>query len=147
MWKKKRKCATWIVDVSHDSTMKRLVHTCDMTHSYAWRDSFIRVTCHTNQWVMSRTSMSHVTHVNESCHAHVNESCHTYRWVMMHTSMSHVTHINESCQAYERDMSHISTSRYLIHQPIINSLLSRNSCNTLMSHVTHINESCQTHIN
>ena len=33
--------------------------------------------------------MSHVTHMNESCH--------TYEWVMSHIWMSHVTHMNESC--------------------------------------------------
>jgi len=59
--------------------------------------------------------MSHVAHINESCHTyecvisliymsqftHVNASCHTYRWVMSHMWMSHVTHIhvcdNDSC--------------------------------------------------
>ena len=58
--------------------------------------------CHTHQRVMSRISMSHVTHTNESCH--------TYQWVMSHISTSHVTHINESCHTYERVMSHIWTS-------------------------------------
>jgi len=33
------------------------------------------------QWVMSHMWMSHVTHVNESCH--------TYEWVMSHTWMLH----------------------------------------------------------
>jgi len=42
---------------------------------------------------MSHMRMSHVTHVNESCH--------TYRWVMSHMSMSHVTHVNESRHARE----------------------------------------------
>ena len=42
--------------------------------------------------------MSHVTHMNESCHAH--------EWVMSHTWMSHVTHMNESCHTHEWVMSH-----------------------------------------
>jgi len=41
--------------------------------------------------------MSHVTHMNESCH--------TYEWVMSHIWMSHVTHMNESCHTYEWVMS------------------------------------------
>jgi len=47
--------------------------------------------------------MSHVTHINESCHtyekvmSHINESPHTYEKVMPHISMSHVTHAHESC--------------------------------------------------
>jgi len=46
--------------------------------------------------------MSHVTHMNESCH--------TYEWVAAHTWMSRVTHMNESCHTYERVMSHIRMS-------------------------------------
>ena len=46
----------------------------------------------TYEWVMSHISMSHVTHINESCH--------TYQWVMSHVWMSPVTHINESCHTY-----------------------------------------------
>ena len=46
--------------------------------------------CHTHEHVMSHIWMSHVTHMNESCH--------TYEWVMAHIWMSHVTHINESCR-------------------------------------------------
>jgi len=38
---------------------------------------------------MSHTWMSHVTHMDESCHTH--------GWVMSHTWMSHVTHMDESC--------------------------------------------------
>ena len=68
--------------------------------------------CHTYQWVMSQLWMSHVTHTNESCH--------TYRWVMSQLWMSHVTHTNESCHTYRWVMSQI-----------------------WMSHVTHT--SCHTH--
>jgi len=70
--------------------------------------------CHTYEWVMSHVWMGHVTHMTESCH--------TYEWVMSHIWMSHVTRMNESCRAYEWVMSHI-----------------------WMSHVTHMTESCQTY--
>ena len=40
--------------------------------------------------------MSHVTHMNESCH--------TYEWVVPHIWMEHVSHMNESCQTYERGL-------------------------------------------
>jgi len=46
--------------------------------------------------------MSHVTHMNESCH--------TCQWVIPHIWMSHVTHVNESCHTYEWVMWHIWTS-------------------------------------
>jgi len=101
------------------------------------------------KWVhMSHTRMSHITHVNESCHTyesvvshvwmsdvnesfgtHVNQSCHTYEWVtshiwmrhMSHVWMSHVTHMNEAGHTYGWIMSHI-----------------------WMNHVSHMNESCHT---
>jgi len=56
---------------------------------------------------MSHISMSHVTHINESCH--------TYQWVMSHISMSHVTHINESCHTYE----------WVMNMPLFNLLIPR----------------------
>jgi len=58
---------------------------------------------------MSHVCMSHVTHMNESCH--------TYAWVTSHVCMSHVTHMHESRHTYAWVMSHIwmshthSTSR------------------------------------
>ena len=44
-------------------------------------------------------TVSHVTHMNESCHTH--------EWVMSHIWMSHVSGVNESCHIDEWDMSHI----------------------------------------
>ena len=70
--------------------------------------------CHTYEWVMSHIWMGHVTHMNESCH--------TYAWVMSHIRMHHVTHMNKSCYTYECVMSHI-----------------------WMSHVTYMNASCHTY--
>ena len=61
--------------------------------------------CHTHEWVMSHIWMSHVTHMNESCHTH--------EWVMSHTWMSHVTHINESCHTHEWVMSHTWMNMWL----------------------------------
>ena len=81
-----------------------------------------RLLCtYTYEWFMSHIWMSHVTHMNESCHTyewvmwhiwmshvtHMNESCHTYKWVTSHIWMSYVTHMNESCHKYERVMSHM----------------------------------------
>ena len=50
--------------------------------------------------VMSNVSMSHVTHMNVSCHA--------YKWVVWHVWMSHVTYMNESCHTYEQVMLQVS---------------------------------------
>jgi len=52
------KCVTW------------LVHMCDMTHSYVWHDSFIRVT-----WLIPY--MWHDTFINMNESAQTNLLCHT----------------------------------------------------------------------
>ena len=110
------------------------------------------------EWVMSHIWMSHVTHMNESCHTyewvmshiwmshvtHRNESSHTYEWVMSHICISHVTHMNESCHTYECVKSHVWMSQ-VTHM--------NESCHTYewvmlhiwMSHVTHTNKSCHKH--
>jgi len=64
---------------------------------------------------MSHTWMSHVAHMNESCHtcewvmSHtwMNESCHTHEWVMSHIWIRHATPMKGSCHAYRWFMSHI----------------------------------------
>jgi len=73
------------------------------------------------KWVMSHVWMGHVPHmyesrmyewviaqINESCPhtqmshvTHIQESCHKYEWVMLNMSMSHVTNTNESCPTYK----------------------------------------------
>ena len=90
---------------------------CDMTQSYVIQIRLeiaciraatlcLWLQCHSCVWV------SHVTHMNESCH--------TYEWVMSHIWMSpvivmndishiwmsHVSHMNESCHTYEWHYSH-----------------------------------------
>jgi len=44
--------------------------------------------------------MSHVA-FHESCHTRMNKLRCTYGWVMSHIWMSHVTHMNESCHIFE----------------------------------------------
>jgi len=93
----------------------------------------IKASCHTYEWVMSHIQMSHVTHMNVSCHlwlrlhvTHMNESCHTYEWVMSHIWMSHVTHMNESCHKW---ICHVT---YKCVIPHMNA-----SCRIWLSHVTY----------
>ena len=59
----------------------------------------VNASCHIYEWVMSYTWMSYATHMNKSCHIH--------EWVMSHTWLSHVTHMNESCHTHECVMPHI----------------------------------------
>jgi len=82
--------------------------------------------------------MSHVTHMNESCH--------TYEWVMSHIWMSHVTHMNESCHIYEWVMSQHNSCIFcphfhpwLVHICDLTHLLFGNVLwrRTLHSHVWH----------
>jgi len=55
---------------------KWLIHMCNMTHLYVWPYSR----------VMSHIWMSHV--------AHVNESCHTHEWVTSHTCQSKAKYVS-----------------------------------------------------
>ena len=58
--------------------------------------------------------MSHVTHMNGSCHTyewvmlHIRMSHVTYEWVMPHIRISHETHTNESCHADMSWTSHVN---------------------------------------
>jgi len=90
-WRDSFICVTWLSDMSdmthscvwHDSFMcvTWLICVCDMTFSYVYfRDSFgpnrmTKVYMRINR--IPHTEMSHVTHLNESCHTH--------KWVMSHS--------------------------------------------------------------
>jgi len=92
-----------------------------MTHWYVWHDSVTHLgcvteSCHTYQWVMSRTfskirplqgsaidmcdmTHSYVWHDSFTCvtwliHMRMNESCHTYEWVMSHIWLRDIMHMN-----------------------------------------------------
>jgi len=94
----------------HHSQHTSLIWLLDMTNSYVWHDSFIRVTwllhtCdmtqHMNDWQCCAISSTHAhlgrmaegtkKRCREYCdsrtsrHTYVNESCHTYEWVTSHT--------------------------------------------------------------
>ena len=71
-----------------------------MSHIRMSHVTHMNESCHTYEWVMSHIQMSHVTHTNEPCH--------TYNWVMSHIWMSHVTHTNEPCHTYAWVMPRIS---------------------------------------
>ena len=89
-----------------------------MSHMWMSHVTHVDETCHTYGWVMSHMWMSYVTLMDESCHI--------YGWVVSHIWMSHVTHIDESCHTYRWVMSHISMS-HVTH--------------IWMSHVTHLHVS------
>jgi hypothetical protein len=68
----------------------------------------MNVWCHALERVMSRTKLSHVTHLNESCQKYERlVSTHTTEWVTSHIWMSHVTHLNESRHTSEWVTSHL----------------------------------------
>jgi len=80
-----------------------LIHWCDMTYSFIWHDSFIQVT-----WLLQRNKFLFLFFIFESSSLlsrfsvmshviHMDVSCHTYEWVMSHIWMSHVIHMDVSC--------------------------------------------------
>ena len=129
------------INESRDTYKRAMSHiwTSQVTHervmSHKWTPTIASV--FELQWVMSQEQMSHVTHMNESCHTsehprsrqcarvamrqvtHINESCHThehplstrtYHFQCARIAMSHVTHMNHTCHTHKRVMSHIWTS-------------------------------------
>jgi len=76
-----------------------LIHMCDMAHSYVWHGSFICVT-----WLI---------HMCDMTHSYVTR---TTQWVRL-AWMSHVTHMNESCHTYEWVMSHILSRTHWYEDP------------------------------
>jgi len=117
--------------MSHGTHMDLTFHTYARVTSRIWGFSHLRLLSF--EWVMWHIRLSHVTHMNESCH--------TYGWVMSHTWMSHVTHMNESCHTYEWVMAPIILHKSRYHTATHCNTLQRNAthCNTLQRNATHCN--------
>ena len=98
-------CVPWLI-VCHDSFIIRvpwLIHMlqrphswCSMSHSYVWHDSllcamtYLHVTWrYVDDSVMSHIWISHVMHINESCHTYewVMSRHATSQWVMSHDAL------------------------------------------------------------
>jgi len=100
---------TWYVGLFHcihrslSLHMSRMWHTCI---SSTWHIETMR-SCDTRVLVARDTYECVVPHVWMSHVTHMNESCHTYEWVMSHVWMSQDTQINESCHTHGRVMSHV----------------------------------------
>jgi len=77
---------------------------------------------------MSHIWMSHVTHLNESCHTH--------EWVMPHTWMSPSTHKTRFISFHAQDAIHSC-----VWHDVCCSVLQWVMSHTWMSHATHLNES------
>jgi len=142
------------------------IHTTQVTHINESRHTYH---CHTYQWAMSRISMSHVPHFNESCHtcAQVSEyavqlyvlslddSSHTYLWVTSHISMSHISidwswkpdwliHKSALCTRIALSPQwgpNEGRHTYQCHTYQLHTYQWVMSCIS-MRHVPHINESC-----
>ena len=105
-------------------SLKWIMESSVMSNTWMSHVAHMNESCHTYEWVMSHIWMSHVARTYEwviSHITHMNESCRMDEWVMSHKWMSHVAHMNESCRTYQWVVSHI-----------------------WMSHVAHMNESCRT---
>jgi len=97
---------------------------------------------------MSHTWISHVTYMNKSCHAHMNESCHTWMSHITRTNGSCCTCMNESCHTHTR----ACVSRVCVwHDSFIyvqfNDHILKKWEQRYMSHFTRKDESCYAHKN
>ena len=124
----------WIV--SHMNTschiwMRHVTHECDMSHMNASCDIRMSHVAHTNESCMDSPrgillpDLTRVTHMNKRVMSHIwmshvthmNASCHTYEWLVSHTWMSHVTHMNEPCHIWMRRVLYewVMSHRWMSH--------------------------------
>jgi len=96
----------------------------------------MKVSCHTNEWVMSHTWVSH---------SHMSESRLAYECVKSHIKVRHVSHMNESCvtQKFRCAAPRVIPSECIKFQSRMSE-----SCLTWewVSHVSHENEWVMSHI-
>jgi len=99
---------SWVM--AHDTHMSASCHLWIRHGTHMWLCFVLWGTASImRRWVMSYIWMSHVIHMNEWRHAHINEAWYTYEWVMSHilhggrnAQESHAScvsesHVNESC--------------------------------------------------
>ena len=86
----------------HHIWMRRIMQMNSVQQAHEWDTS----RNHAHEWVMSRTWMSHVTHMNVSCSAHalvMRKPCRTrmsYERVMPHTCHKHATNMPQTCHKH-----------------------------------------------
>jgi len=92
--------------------------------------------CHMYEWVMSHIWMNHVhtqewvmIHVRMGHGLHMDESCYSYEWAVVLTWMRRITNMNESCHTYEWSMSHV----WMVHVTRMND--PRHTYQSVMSHM------------
>jgi len=75
-------------------------------HEIRHASMYMNELCHAHEWVMSRTWMSHVAHMNVSCSAHAivmrkpSRTRMSYERVMPHTCHTHATHMPHTCHTH-----------------------------------------------
>ena len=123
-------CLVWIRHVTYERVMSHVAHAWFVFHQWFTHEWVI----YTYNCVMLHLWMSHVTHMNESCH--------TYECVMSHIWMRHVTHMNESCHTYECALPCATRTwaHAMLHIRISHICLC--SMYVCMCYVTHMNGSC-----
>jgi len=109
--------------MSHVTHMKESCHPNEWVMSRMWRSHVSRMndlyqicTCESHIYVTYTAKMSAsvtVTNIWMSHVTHMDKSCHTYGWVMSHMWMSHVKHVKESCHTYERSLSISSCEKHI----------------------------------
>jgi len=105
---RQQRTQTWTRTHTHTRACVRARHARTYTHTatYEWDMSYMGMSHVTP---MNESWISHVTHVDESCHAY-EWVMSTYEWVISHVWMSHFTSVNELCHTFVWVMSHIRIS-------------------------------------
>jgi len=119
------------VEWATTTRMHHAMQVIEHCHAHGWFMSrmWTNELFHTCEWAMVGLQMSHVTHVNESCHS---RECHAYDPVKACIWMRQVTHM-KSCHAYECVMthtwnSHITNMNKSYHPALHVIIWTKNNC-------------------
>jgi len=123
--------------VTSNIFMSHGTHRYESCHTYIWDIVFI--------WICTE-ELEFLDLVDCGVVAFYVESA-IYEWFKLHICMSHVTHMNESCHTYEWVMSHIWMSRvYICHRRMLgHKLRVAHSSKSGRSYeqILYLNESCR----
>jgi len=137
----KEACHIWISHVTYEWAMPRMNTS---RHTWHW-PADCREALWSPSYLSNMSSMSQVSHMNESCHvcivymSHMEQSYVTYEWFICHIWISHITRVTDlhvtkklfqalhtfpTCQGMSQ-VSHMNES-----------------CHVFISYMSHMNESC-----
>jgi len=99
--------------------MTWLIHTCDMTRSYVWQDSFVCVTCLIHTCDMARSYVWHDSFIRVTWLIHMCDMSHSYVWYDSFTCVTWLIHMCDMTHMCDTTHSYVWHDSYVRHDPFI----------------------------